>query len=191
MEELDIQAVIEALLYVCGDEGLMIEDVARTLHISEKDAEHQLHICQERMEQSMPGLAVKKTGNRFQLVTNEKVAPFIEELAKVPERGKLSQASLETLAIIAYNQPITRTEIDDIRGVKSEKAIQTLINKALITDAGRAQSTGRPILYKTTNRFLEYFNLASLNELPALDEPEDHRFTEEADLFFDNIQQNE
>ncbi|WP_158735265.1 SMC-Scp complex subunit ScpB [Alteribacillus sp. YIM 98480] len=187
MEELEMQAVIEGLLYVCGDEGLKLEEAARTLGVSEQEAEKQLSVCKDRIQNNLLGLEVKINGNKYQLVTNEKTAPFIEALASVPERGKLSQASLETLAIIAYNQPITRTEIDDIRGVKSEKAIQTLINKVLITDSGRAQSIGRPKLYNTTDRFLEYFDLSSLDELPTLDDVEEHDVTEEADLFFDAL----
>ncbi|MFZ4452213.1 SMC-Scp complex subunit ScpB [Salibacterium aidingense] len=189
MNEEEHQHILQGLLYVCGDEGLSIQDAARVLDLSEEETVQQLNNLKEWVQSHLGGLQVKQFGSKYQLVTNEAVAPYIEKLAEVPHKAKLSQAALETLAIIAYNQPITRIEIDDIRGVKSEKAVQTLVNKALIKEAGRTQAPGRPIIYKTTERFLEYFNIASMEDLPDLQgsSGEEEPSGEEADLFFEEL----
>ncbi|MGY4690174.1 SMC-Scp complex subunit ScpB [Salibacterium sp. K-3] len=191
MNEEEYQHILQGLLYVCGDEGLEVQDAARVLDLPEKEAEEQLTLLQRSTEEVVPGLQVKRFDSRFQLVTAEKIAPYIEKLAEGPRQAKLSQAALETLAIIAYNQPITRIEIDDIRGVKSERAVQTLVHKALIKEGGRAQAPGRPIIYKTTERFLEHFNISSLEELPALQEATEEQEAEEADLFFKELDEND
>ncbi|SDH09876.1 condensin subunit ScpB [Alteribacillus persepolensis] len=180
------EAAIEGLLYVAGDQGITVKELANVLEVTEEEAMNALYRVQEKLHQCLDGLEIKQTGDTYQLVTVSDIASYIETYAHVPEKGKLSQAALETLAIIAYNQPITRIEIDDIRGVKSEKSVQTLMNKALITESGRAQSIGRPKLYQTTNRFLEHFGLSSLEELPELKE-NDSASTKEADLFFDRL----
>ncbi|MDQ0299509.1 segregation and condensation protein B [Salibacterium salarium] len=186
MSEEELQGALQGLLYVCGDEGLVVHDAARVLGISEEETTQYLNQLKDWMQLNMPGLQLKNYGSKFQMVTSEEAAPYIEKLAEVPEKNNLSQAALETLAIIAYNQPVTKAEIDDIRGVKSEKAVQSLVNKALVIDAGRAQTPGRPIIYQTTERFLEYFNIPSIQELPDLHESIEEE-TEEADLFFNQL----
>ncbi|RSL32047.1 SMC-Scp complex subunit ScpB [Salibacterium salarium] len=187
MSEEELQGALQGLLYVCGDEGLVVKDAARVLEISEEEAAQHLHQLKDWMQTNMPGLQLKEFGSKFQMVTSEAAAPYIEKLADVPDKANLSQAALETLAIVAYNQPVTKAEIDDIRGVKSEKAVQTLVNKALIIDAGRAQTTGRPIIYQTTERFLEYFDIPSIKELPDLHDKSEDESADEADLFFDQL----
>ncbi|MFD2704377.1 SMC-Scp complex subunit ScpB [Salibacterium lacus] len=189
MNEENYQHILQGLLYVCGDEGLEIQDAAGVLDLTEQETEQQLLVLQQSMKEDTPALQVQRFGSRFQLVTADSIAPYIEKLAEGPRQAKLSQAALETLAIISYNQPITRIEIDDIRGVKSERAVQTLIHKALVQESGRAQAPGRPILYKTTERFLEHFNISSLEELPALGAEPEEPSTEEADLFFKELEE--
>lgn len=121
-------------------------------------------------------------------MTKKENAPFIQELAEKPSPKTLSQAALETLAIIAYNQPVTRIEVEDIRGVKTERPIATLAARGLIEEAGRAEGAGRPILYKTTPEFLDAFQLKSLDKLPPLSEGE-VQTQQEADLFFGRFEE--
>ena len=117
-------------------------------------------------------------------------APYFERFAYSPSRSSLSQAALEVLSIVAYRQPITRVEIEEIRGVKSERAIHTLANRDLITEVGRAEAIGRPILYGTTKLFLDYFGMDSLADLPELSQVEGtDQLEEETDLLFQKLDQ--
>lgn len=124
-------------------------------------------------EASLRGIKLISIKGEYQLVTKSENSDYIQKLLKKNKRQSLSQASLESLAIIAYKQPITRIDIDEIRGVKSESAIQKLIEKNLIKESGRLDVPGRPILYSTTNEFLRQFELNDLKELPSLDLFED------------------
>jgi segregation and condensation protein B len=126
----------------------------------------------------------------YQLATKKEHAEYLKRLVESPGTSHLSQAALETLAIIAYKQPITRVEIEEIRGVKTERPIQTLSARALIKEVGRAEGTGRAFLYGTTKEFLDYFGLQSIDELPPLPEKiEDEGTEDEADLFFEKFQE--
>jgi segregation and condensation protein B len=128
--------------------------------------------------------------NTYQLATKKENAIYLKKLVDSPNTSTLSQAALETLAIIAYKQPITRTEIEEIRGVKTERPLQTLMAKALIKEVGRAEGTGRAYLYGTTKEFLDYFGLKNIEELPQLPEKVNEEFVqEEADLFFEKFQE--
>ena len=115
------------------------------------------------------GIRLISINGAYQLVTKSENSDYIQKLLKKNKRHSLSQASIESLAIIAYKQPITRIDIDEIRGVKSESAIQKLVEKGLIKDIGRLEVPGRPILYGTTDEFLRQFGLETLKELPSLD----------------------
>jgi segregation and condensation protein B len=126
----------------------------------------------------------------YQLATKKENAAYLKKLVDSPNTATLSQAALETLAIIAYKQPITRAEIEEIRGVKTERPLHTLMSKVLIKEVGRAEGTGRAYLYGTTKEFLDYFGLKSIQELPQLPEKVDEEFVqEEADLFFEKFQE--
>ena len=168
MEKQSIKSIIESLLFASGD-PLSLNDLSS--HI-EKDTKTILVILQEMMEEyDNPERGIKLIcikGN-YQLVTKGENAEYIQKLLKKNKRQSLSQASIESLAIIAYKQPITRVDIDEIRGVKSESAIQRLIEKDLIKEVGRLEVPGRPILYGTTEEFLRQFELKDLNQLPSLD----------------------
>ena len=115
-------------------------------------------------------MRLQRSGNRVQLVTAPELAPSVERFLGLEARARLSRAALETLAIIAYRQPITRPKIESIRGVGSDSVLRTLLSVGLIEEVGRAPTVGRPILYSTTFEFLQHFGLRSLEELPALDE---------------------
>jgi segregation and condensation protein B len=161
-----LKSIIEGLLFLSGDEGLSVRQIAEITEQRSDVAAKALEELKEDFAQQGRGLQVVQIAGNYRLATLPDHAPYFERLAYSPSRSSLSQAALETLAIVAYRQPITRVEIEEIRGVKSERAIHTLNNKDLIQEVGRAEAVGRPILYGTTKSFLESFGLASLQELP-------------------------
>lgn len=164
-----VKSIIESILFVSGD-PLSLREIAITIELPPKYIEE---ILEEMIEEynSYEGRGIKLIciNGSYQLSTKNENSNYIQKLLKKNKRQSLSQASLESLAIIAYKQPITRIDIDEIRGVKSESAIQKLIEKNLIKESGRLEVPGRPILYSTTEEFLRQFGLHNLNELPSLD----------------------
>ncbi len=142
-------------------------------------------------EDEARGVTIVAFAETYQLVTKKEFSDYLKKLVESPSTSSLSQAGLETLAIIAYKQPITRVEIEVIRGVKTERPIQTLVSKGLIKEVGRAEGTGRAKLYGTTSEFLDYFGLKDLQELPALEEisNDSHAEEDEADLFFSSFKE--
>lgn len=162
------KAIIEAMLFVSG-EPLTLRDIAINLEATPKYVEGILDEMIEEYEIESRGIKLISINSAYQLVTKAQYSDYIQKLLKKNKRQSLSQASLESLAIVAYKQPITRIDIDEIRGVKSESAIQKLIEKELIKEVGRLEVPGRPILYGTTEEFLRQFGLHDLKELPSLD----------------------
>lgn len=184
--------IVESLLFAAGDEGLTIKQIATVLEIEEVEAERIVReLMNELSKNENRGIAVVQLAGTYQLATKKENSIYLKKLVESPNKSTLSQAALETLAIIAYKQPITRAEIEEIRGVKTERPLQTLVGKVLVKEVGRAEGTGRAILYGTTKEFLDYFGLRSLEELPPLPEKVDDEFVqEEADLFFEKFQEN-
>ncbi|OGO06800.1 MAG: SMC-Scp complex subunit ScpB [Chloroflexi bacterium RBG_13_56_8] len=163
--------LIEALLFV-ADGPVALEDLARAL---ESDTQTVRQIVERLTEDSSGrGLRIVHSGSRVQMTTMPEAAPVIEQFLGLDLSSKLSPAALETLAIIAYRQPITRPQIDDLRGVNSDGVIRTLMAKSLIASVGRLEQVGRPVLFGTTFEFLQYFGIKSLDELPSLPELEDY-----------------
>lgn len=160
------KSVIEGLLFASGDEGVDLREIADVLELDWRIAEELVEDLKASYVQEKRGFRIVKIAGAYQMTTVAEHAPYFAKLAQTPTRGSLSQAALETLAIIAYRQPITRIEIEEIRGVKSDRALHTLAAKELIQEAGRADAVGRPILYETTKPFLHYFGLSGLQELP-------------------------
>ncbi|EGA89606.1 segregation and condensation protein B [Planococcus donghaensis MPA1U2] len=185
----NLSSKIEALLFVAGDDGLTLKQLQFLTEVSVEELQKGIHELDERYNSSVSGIALKELAGVFQLVTKQEVAETIQKLVENPTVQALSQASLEVLAIIAYKQPITRVEVEDLRGVKSEKALQTLTAKGLVQEAGRVEGTGRAILYGTTKEFLNYFGLKNLEELPPLPEEAANDLDEDTDLFMTNFQQ--
>ena len=184
--------VIEGLLFVAGDEGISIVELSETLELNQSEVLELIETLKKEYENPNRGLQVRILANRYKLTSKREHGEFFKKLVESPSNTSLSQAALETLAIVAYQQPITRTEIEDIRGVKTEKPIQTLVSKYLIKEVGRAEGTGRAILYGTTSEFLDYFGLKNIKELPPL--PQDLKMDEveeEADLFFSKFEKEE
>ncbi|MGG3450072.1 MULTISPECIES: SMC-Scp complex subunit ScpB [Bacillaceae] len=183
------ESIIESLLFAAGDEGLSAEQMADVLDVDVQTVQHVIERMAEAfLHDDMRGVTITTYGEEYRLMTKKENAPFIQALAEKPSPKTLSQAALETLAIIAYNQPVTRIEVEDIRGVKTERPIATLAARGLIEEAGRAEGAGRPILYKTTTEFLDAFQLKNLDELPPLSEGE-VQVQQEADLFFGRFEE--
>ncbi|WP_368237590.1 SMC-Scp complex subunit ScpB [Bacillus velezensis] len=183
------EAIVEALLYAAGDEGLTKKQLVTVLEIEEAELAGIMEEVAAQYKEDDRGIELTEYADTYMLGTKKEFVPYLKKLIEVPSKG-LSQASLEVLAIVSYKQPITRAEIEDIRGVKSERILHSLVSKALLCEVGRADGPGRAILYGTTPVFLEQFGLKTLEELPPLPEnAEEDVLQEEADLFFENFNQ--
>ncbi|WP_277585476.1 SMC-Scp complex subunit ScpB [Psychrobacillus antarcticus] len=181
---------IESLLFVSGEDGLTKKQLAFLTSSAEEEIEKILQeMIQEYKTNQSRGIEIKQLAGTFQLVTKQENVDSIQKLVENPTAQSLSQASLEVLAIIAYKQPITRVEIEEIRGVKSERPIHTLSAKGLVQEVGRAEGTGRAILYGTTTEFLQYFGLKDITALPPLPEDLSVDEMEDTDLFMTKFQE--
>ncbi|MDR5587274.1 SMC-Scp complex subunit ScpB [Clostridium aquiflavi] len=163
-----LKSGIEALLFA-GGEPLTAKDLSIYLEEELKIVENTIQEMIEEYDMQERGIKLISIKGSYQLVTKPENSNFIQKLLKKSKRQSLSQASLESLSIIAYQQPITRIDIDEIRGVKSESALQRLLERDLIKEVGRLEVPGRPILYGTTEEFLRQFGIKDLNQLPSLD----------------------
>lgn len=164
--------ILEGLLFVIGDEGLSKEDIAKLLEVDINKVEELVSKLKDYYDTNNRAITIECLGEKYKLVTRQKHHEYYEKLALEEQNKTLTQSSLETLAIIAYNEPITRSQIDEIRGVASSYIVRKLMLKDLVEIAGRQDSPGRPILLKTTNKFLDYFGLKSKNELPKIETEE-------------------
>lgn len=187
MSRNQMKSVIEGLLFAVGDEGLDIKQIAEVLELAPPNVEKLLQEMKEEFKKSQRGIQIVELAGMYQLTTLPSHAVYFQKLAFTPARGTLSQAALETLSIVAYRQPITRVDIEEIRGVKSDRAIQTLVAKQLICEVARADAIGRPILYGTTKQFLDYFGLNHLNELPEMGTISEGDMEEEARMLFEKM----
>lgn len=189
MELINWKAILEGLLFAAGDEGLTLKQIMTVLEVDEVVAQNIILELKDEYENENRGIHLTVLAGTYQLTTKKDHAPYLKRLVETPSTTSLSQAALETLAIIAYKQPITRAEIEDLRGVKTERPLQTLVAKALIKEVGRSEGTGRAILYGTTKEFLEHFGLKNLKELPELKLLSEEDAEIEADLFFEKFQE--
>lgn len=164
------KAVLEGLLFVVGEDGLTIEQICNVLEIDDEEGKSLIRELKKDYEDENRGLRIDFLGNRFKLTTKFEHKEYYQKLIENPETNFLSQAALETLAIIAYNEPITRVQIDAIRGVGTTSIIRKLVAKGFIKESGRSELPGRPILYETTHEFLDYFCLSSLEDLPNIED---------------------
>ena len=165
-------AATQALLFVAGDDGLTLEEISYVVGIDKTAVRQLLEELMEQLKDETSGLELILTAQRYKFVTKASLKPYLEKYAVSPFSSQLSSAALETLAIIAYKQPITRAEVDDIRGVNSSGAIAKLQAFNLIQEAGKKDAVGRPNLYATTDYFLDYMGINSLDELVAIDQLE-------------------
>ncbi len=165
-----MKAIVEGLLFLSGEDGLTLEDISKVI---EKDIEEVKIIIKELYNDYTDenrGIQIEYLGNHFKLTTKKEHKEYYKKLVIDDENSILSQSALETLAIIAYNAPLTRVDIDNIRGVNSSYVVRKLLLKGLIEEVGRSDAPGRPRLYNITPRFLDYFGLGSIDELPKLEE---------------------
>ncbi len=158
---------VEAILYVAG-EPVRVEDLARALNVTVKELEKTLDQLRDEYDFAQRGLMLRRFGHQVQLATRPLYAPDVVRLLQPVQKQSLSQAVMETLAVVAYKQPVTRAEIEQVRGVKCDYSVQSLVNKGLIMEVGRKDALGRPILYGTTDAFLQHFGISSLDDLPPM-----------------------
>ena len=175
-----MKAAIEGLLFVSGDEGITISQICSILNISLEEANNYIRELINDYNSLERGMQIKVFGEVVKMMTKEMHHEIYEKLANLDDETFLSQGALETLAIIAYNGPVTRLQIDQIRGVNSSYLIRKLLDREFIVDVGKSETPGRPTLYQVSSHFLDYFGLKSLDDLPKLAETEE---PEEIDLF--------
>ena len=166
-----VKSAFEAMMFTWG-EPLEAKTAADVLNITEKEALEAFEELKEEYEQEDRGIRIRRINKSFQFVTDEQCAGYIERLCTPVKKRKLSQSALEVLAIVAYRQPVTRGEIEAVRGVKCERVLEGLMRKELVEEKGRSSGIGRPILYGTTNQFLKYFGFSTLKELPDIEDIE-------------------
>ena len=170
---------IEAILFVAG-EAVSIRDMAKALQVDEKGLKAALGDISSEYDYEQRGFMLKRFGDKVQLATRPLYSEDVLRLLQPVQQQSLSQAAMETLAVVAYKQPVTRAEVEQIRGVKCDYSLQSLMMKGLIQEAGRKDTIGRPILYATTDTFLSHFGIQGLEDLPPLPETESG-ITEETD----------
>ena len=164
----DLCAVIEAILFVSGD-PVRVEDLAHSMNLTAMEMEAALSELADHLSLESHGLQLNRSGGEVFLSIRPQYATQVEAFLQPLEKRPLSQAVLETLSIIAYRQPVTKGDIEQVRGVKCDYSVQALLAKGLIEEAGRREALGRPILYRTTDAFLRHFGISTLEELPQVD----------------------
>ena len=166
----NMEAIVEGLLYIVGEDGVKAEQLAVAIDKSLEDTKIILENIQHKYASELYGIELVGYGSVYKFITKKDVYPYAQELFGASKTNTLSQAALETLAIIAYKQPITRVEIEELRGVSADVMLRKLQARNLIREAGRSEAVGRPILYEVTEEFMDSFKLYTLNELPDLPE---------------------
>jgi len=162
------EAILEGLLYIVGDDGLTAEQAADTMGIAADRARDLFELLQKKYSDDSFGIEIANYGGIYRFLSKAFVHEYAKKLFQLGKESALSQAALETLAIVAYKQPITRVEIEEIRGVGADMMLRKLMARDLIRESGRSEAPGRPILYEVTEEFMDSFKLLSLSELPEL-----------------------
>lgn len=183
------KAILEGVLFIVGDEGVTVEEIKNILDVDNEEIKQIFMELKKDYEKPDRGLRISYLGNRFKLTTKEEHREYYEKLVIDTKSSGLSNAALEVLAVIAYNEPITRLKVDEIRGVNSSQIVRRLLARGFIKVCGKDDSIGKPNLYKTTNEFLDYFGLSSKNDLPEIvfkEKEED----DNSDLYESNYKEN-
>lgn len=178
---MNLQGVLEGILFVVGDEGITLNQICDILDITMDESKELLKNLKQSYETDDRGIRISYLGDAFKLTTKKEHKEYYQKLVDNPDNNMLSQAALETLAIIAYNQPITRVEVDALRGVSNVHMIRKLLAKGLIKEVGKSTMPGRPNLYATTKEFLDYFGIATIDDLPKIELEENKE--EDKELF--------
>lgn len=179
---MNYKAVIEGLLFVSGEEGLSLEEICSITSLNSSEVSSYIKELFNEYEDIQRGIHIEYLGTKFKLTTKPEHKEFYKNLVKAESNAPLSQSLLETLAIIAYNGPITRIEIDEIRGVNSAYILRKLLLNNLIEEVGKADSAGKPKIYNVTSKFLDHFGLGSIEDLPYIEGNAESSDTEK-DLF--------
>lgn len=161
--------VLEGLLFVVGDEGLSFDQIIDALDVSIEEAKELVLVLKREYEKDSHGIQIAYLGDKIKLTTKKEHKDYYLKLIENKETNSLSPQALETLAIIAYNEPVSVQEIDEIRGVNSREMVRRLLAKGFIKEMGKSDLPGRPIVYSTTSDFLDYFGLSSKEDLPKID----------------------
>ena len=180
MEIEKLQGAIEAILFTMGD-SVELEKIAAAVGHDENTTRKIIHNMMDRYDAEDRGIRIIELDNAFQLCTKKEMYEYLIRVAKQPKRYVLTDVLLETLSIIAYKQPVTKLEIEKIRGVKSDHAVNKLVGYGLVEETGRMDAPGRPLLFGTTEEFLRRFSVQSLDELPSLNPEQVEHFKEEAE----------
>ncbi|MCI6067697.1 MAG: SMC-Scp complex subunit ScpB [Galactobacillus timonensis] len=162
------KAILEGLIFIVGDDGISAEQAAETLGVSVERVEQLVEELKNDYSDDSHGFELTQYGGLYRFMSKEFVHPYAAQLFQMGRQATLSQAALETLAIIAYKQPVTRVEIEEIRGVGADVMLRKLMARGLIRESGRSDAPGKPILYEVTEEFMNSFKLMSLKELPEL-----------------------
>lgn len=180
MEIEKLQSAIEAILFTMGD-SVELEKLASAIGHNEETTKKLIHNMMDKYEAQDRGIRIIELDNAYQLCTKKEMYEYLIRVAKQPKRYVLTDVLLETLSIVAYKQPVTKLEIEKIRGVKSDHAVNKLVEYGLVEETGRLDAPGRPLLFGTTEEFLRRFSVHSLDELPVLDQEQIEHFKEEAE----------
>ncbi len=178
-----MKAIIEGLLFLSGEDGISLEQLVKITEFSVDEVKKTIQDLYNDYQSQDRGIQLEFLGNAFKLTTKKEHKEYYKKLLEDEENSPLSESSLETLAIIAYNAPITRVEVDNIRGVNSSYVVRKLLLKGLIEEVGRSEAPGRPRLYNITKRFLDYFGLGSIEDLPKIEFEKNEEPDEEKYLF--------
>lgn len=164
----NLTAIIEAILFVAGD-PVRVDVLAHSMNLTVPELEEALNELRDHLSLENRGIQLNRSGDCVFLSICPKFAPQVELFLQPIRKQPLSQAVLETLSIIAYRQPVTKGDIEGVRGVKCDYSVQALLNRGFIEECGRRETLGRPLLYKTTDKFLQHFGIETLEELPSVD----------------------
>lgn len=186
MSNKTIKSAIESMMFVWG-EPLHIKEIADIFNVDKKEIYDCCKELQEEYEQEGRGIVIREVNKSFQFVTRKENIDYIERLCTPTRRRRLSQSALETLAIVAYKQPVTKGEIEAIRGIRCDRVMDGLAAKNLVAPVGRAETVGRPILYGTTDEFLKQFEFESLKDLPPIEDIEGVIFEDEEPPVIDGV----
>lgn len=166
---MNLVSALESLLFVVGDEGLSLEEIKKILEIDDTTLKQIIDKLIDNYQNNDRGIELTILSNRLKLITKRENKEYLQKLVDFKDDEHLTESALETLAIIAYNQPVTRLMVDEIRGVSSAYLVRKLVYKNLICEVGRSEAAGRPVLYGTTPLFLDYFGLKSIKDLPNIE----------------------
>jgi segregation and condensation protein B len=180
MEEKNYEAIIEAILFTMG-ESVELEKIADAIELDKKETRKIIENLQNRYEEESRGVRIIELDGAYQMCTKPEMYEYLIRIAKQPKKRVLTDVLLETLSIIAYKQPVTRAEIEKIRGVSSDHAVSKLVEYGLVRELGRLDAPGRPLLFGTTEEFLRSFGVQSVDELPVLSPVQIEEFKQEAE----------